>query len=69
MLIVMTLCSILTGADCHEETLVLDRTTEMTPMACIAVAQTAMADYIQSFPNQRVTKFKCVPPNHREHRA
>jgi hypothetical protein len=68
MLIVMTLCSILTGADCHEETMVLDRT-DMTPQACVAVAQVAMADYIQAFPNQRVTKFKCVPPNRREHRA
>jgi hypothetical protein len=66
MLIILTVCSILTGGDCREETMNIDAH-EMTPQACIAQAQPAMADFIRAFPNHRVTRFKCIPKERREH--
>ncbi|RYD69764.1 MAG: hypothetical protein EOP84_27830 [Verrucomicrobiaceae bacterium] len=65
MLIVLTICSILT-TDCRDETMNLDAH-EMTPPACQSVAQAAIADFMQAFPNYRPTRFKCIPANRREH--
>lgn len=65
MLILLTICSIVSG-DCRTETVNLDAH-EMTPNACIAQAQPAIASYMAAYPNYDVKRFRCVPANRREH--
>lgn len=59
--LVLTICSILHGAQCRDEKM-LFMADSATPWACMRYGQPAVAEWIAAHPNWGVAKWTCRPP-------